>query len=798
MSRASDPPRAVHDPDRLAALEAHAVLDTLPEQGFDDVVRLAGRLCDTPIALVSLVAGTRQWFKARTGFPLPQTDLGRSVCAHALAHPDSLLVIPDLTQDPRTRANPLVTASPGIRFYAGAPLRTPEGHVLGTLCVIDYVSRPGGLTATEADDLRALARQVTGHLAMRRAAAEREAALRAAQATEERYRLAARATRDAIWDWDFATDHVLWNEALEAAYGHPLAAVAPTGAWWIDHIHPDDRARIDASIHAVIDGTGTTWSDEYRFRRADGSYADVFDRGSVIRDATGRAVRMIGAMLDLSERKRAEAARRESERRLDLERGLLESVFRQAPVGISVAGLGPGAPNLINARAEEILGHGLGEPALARYDSFRAVHADGRPYAPDDYPSLRALRDGAVVTGEVMRYRNAATGDLRMLEVSSAPVRDEDGAIRAAVTVFLDVTEQRRAEAQLRRLALVAEQSSDLIAIADADGRIDYVNPAGRALVGLEREAAWDGRLTDLFAPEDLPFAEGTILPAVRAGGSWSGEYRLRHVATGAVVPVRYNLFALRGPAGASSGPGGALPGPGGALHSPGGASHSPGGGLEGFAAVSHDISARKAAEAQQEILNRELSHRLKNTLAMVQAIAMQTLRDATDPATAREALVARLVALGKAHDLLLTGEGESASLRAVLEGALAIHDDGRSGRFRLAGPPVACGARAALSLALMAHELATNAVKYGALSVPEGYVALDWTIADPAAPVLSLRWQEHGGPRVTSPARRGFGSRLIARGLAGTVDGEVATLYPPEGVVCTLTAPLAELLAGE
>ncbi|MGF3022006.1 PAS domain S-box protein [Methylobacterium aquaticum] len=634
MSRPSDPPIAVCDPDRLAALDSYAILDTLPEQGFDDVVRLASRVCDTPVALVSLVAGSRQWFKARTGFPFPQTDLSRSVCAHALTHPGALFVIPDLSEDPRTRDNPLVTASPGIRFYAGAPLRTPGGQVLGTLCVIDYVPRPEGLTAAEAGDLVALARQVMGQFALRRAVAEHQTALRVAQAAEERYRRAAQATRDAIWDWDFSTDHVLWNEALETAYGHAPADVAPTGLWWIDHIHPDDRARIDASVHAVIDGADTIWSDEYRFRRADGSYAHVFDRGSVIRDEAGRAVRMIGAMLDLTERHRAEAERRESE----------------------------------------------------------------------------------------------------------------------------------------RRLALFAEQSSDFIAIADADGQIVYLNQAGRALVGLSEDAARAARLTDVFTPDDLPVAVATILPATRSAGSWSGEFRLRNLATGAVVPVRYSLFALRGAGGA----------------------------FEGFAAVSHDISARKAAEAQQEILNRELSHRLKNTLAMVQAIAVQTLRNATDPAAAREALVARLVALGKAHDILLTGEGEGADLRAVLDSALAIHDDGRPGRFRLQGPPVPCGARAALSLALMAHELATNAVKYGALRSPDGHVTLDWTITDPADPVLALRWQEHGGPRVTPPSRKGFGSRLIERGLAGTVDGEVATHYPPEGVVCTLTAPLAELRRGE
>lgn len=122
--------------------------------------------------------------------------------------------------------------------------------------------------------------------------------------TEERLRLASRATNDAIWDWDFRRNHVLWNEALERAYGYHLAEVTPTGEWWIEHIHPEDRDRIDRSIHRVIDGGGTDWADEYRFLRADGSYADVLDRGYVIREGDGTAVRMIGAMLDQTERNR--------------------------------------------------------------------------------------------------------------------------------------------------------------------------------------------------------------------------------------------------------------------------------------------------------------------------------------------------------------------------------------------------------------------------------------------------------------------------------------------------------------
>jgi PAS domain S-box-containing protein len=128
---------------------------------------------------------------------------------------------------------------------------------------------------------------------------DRRAQRRLAQA-EERLRLAARATNDAIWDWDLVSDAIQWNEALASAYGH-VAGVGSNGRWWIDHIHPADRDRVVGSVHAVIDGGCTDWIDTYRFRRADGSYADVKDRGFVIRDEQGRAVRMIGAMLDQSE-----------------------------------------------------------------------------------------------------------------------------------------------------------------------------------------------------------------------------------------------------------------------------------------------------------------------------------------------------------------------------------------------------------------------------------------------------------------------------------------------------------------
>ena len=161
------PVPAVSDPGRLATLEGYEVLDTPADPAIDGIVVLARALCAVPVALVSLVAEDRQWFKARSGFVDCGTDLDRSVCKYVLVGRD-LLVIPDLRQDARTRANPLVTGEPHIRFYAGAPLQTPDGHALGAICVIDTEPRPEGLTAEQGDCLRVLADLAMAHFELLR------------------------------------------------------------------------------------------------------------------------------------------------------------------------------------------------------------------------------------------------------------------------------------------------------------------------------------------------------------------------------------------------------------------------------------------------------------------------------------------------------------------------------------------------------------------------------------------------------------------------------------------------------
>ncbi len=157
---------------RLRALASYSVLDTPPEEAYNDLVQLAAQVCGVPVALISLIDDQRQWFKARIGMEVPQTPREHAFCAHAILRPDDIMEVPDATQDPRFAANPLVTAEGGIRFYAGAPLVTPAGAALGTLCIIDQV--PRRLTPAMAQALKALARQAVRLLELRRALAELE------------------------------------------------------------------------------------------------------------------------------------------------------------------------------------------------------------------------------------------------------------------------------------------------------------------------------------------------------------------------------------------------------------------------------------------------------------------------------------------------------------------------------------------------------------------------------------------------------------------------------------------------
>ena len=202
-------------------------------------------------------------------------------------------------------------------------------------------------------------------------------------------------------------------------------------------------------------------------------------------------------------------------------------------------------------------------------------------------------------------------------------------------------------------------------------------------------------------------------------------------------------------------------------------------------------LTETQEAQRHQQLLINELNHRVKNTLSIIQSIAMQTLRrDETSPEV-REAFMARLLALADAHDILTAESWDGADLGAVIAKAADVHRDASgNSRFTISGPAIRLTPKSAVALSMAFHELATNAMKYGALSGPSGEVDVNWSIEHrDDGGRLCLRWAERGGPVVAEPLRRGFGSRLIERGLAGELDGHATLDFRPTGLICTVDA---------
>uniref|UniRef100_UPI0028A92B9D sensor histidine kinase n=1 Tax=Brevundimonas vesicularis TaxID=41276 RepID=UPI0028A92B9D len=211
-------------------------------------------------------------------------------------------------------------------------------------------------------------------------------------------------------------------------------------------------------------------------------------------------------------------------------------------------------------------------------------------------------------------------------------------------------------------------------------------------------------------------------------------------------------------------------------------------GAVVGIFVQGHDITENVLAAQRQKLMIDELNHRVKNTLATVQSIAIQTARSNTDPASFAETFQSRIMALSHTHNLLTQSHWEGADLRAILE-----HETEAYGptRISLNGPPVALEPAVVLSLGMIFHELATNAAKYGALHTPDGRILIDWGLADQRDRKLKLSWREIGGPKVTVPDRRGFGSRLIERNIRHDLAGEIDLVYAPDGLIAELTVPL-------
>jgi len=296
-----------NEPERLEALRRYSILDTLPERDFDDLTSLAARICGTPMALVTLVDADRQWFKAKVGLEVTETSRDLAFCAHAILQSD-LLIVPDATADARFSTNPLVTGPPHIRFYAGAPLITPDGHALGTLCVVDYA--PHELTAEQANALQALSRQVVAQLELRRTRADLQSAL---QTSEEQWRAVFDRSAIGVALTDTSGRFLDVNPAYEQVLGYTEEELRKLSFY---DVTPEEFREPNRALASQLwAGRCERYEFEKPYRRKDGSLVWVRLHASLIPGTGNGPRRGLALCEDITERKRAEESLRKSEER---------------------------------------------------------------------------------------------------------------------------------------------------------------------------------------------------------------------------------------------------------------------------------------------------------------------------------------------------------------------------------------------------------------------------------------------------------------------------------------------------
>jgi PAS domain S-box-containing protein len=411
--------------------------------------------------------------------------------------------------------------------------------------------------------------------------------------------------------------------------------------------------------------------------------------------------------------------------------------------------------------------------ALRRADPLvvHDVSTDPRTNSPGHLAAFAALETCAVITVSLIKRGRMVAA----LYVHNRTPRiwsdNEVKLVKDVAERTWDAVERARSEAALRkseeRLQLAVE-ASGVVGTWDWDVQSDiiYADERFATLFGVDPRTITAGLPLDNFMngihPEDRTLVQEQIDGAVRTGGHFAAEYR----TIGRDGQVHW--ISAQGRCYQVSGQPVRFPG------------------------IVVDITDRKKAEEHRELLIHELNHRVKNTLATVQSIASQTLRNADTAEEARSAMEARLLALSRAHDVLTRENWEGAGLLEIVQEAMAPFRHEREDRVHMTGPDVRLSPRMALSIAMALQELATNAVKYGALSSQEGQVRMAWSFSQGKEKRLHLTWTEENGPPVQAPKRRGFGTRLIERSLAHDLNGQARIDFAPMGIICTVDAPLA------
>ncbi len=407
-----------------------------------------------------------------------------------------------------------------------------------------------------------------------------------------------------------------------------------------------------------------------------------------------------------------------------------------------------GAATVFGWSAEEVIGR----------QAAVLFTPEDRERGEPEWEVMTARRGGVAPD---VRWHLRKDGARVFIEGSVTALRGPDGAVRGFLKIGRDMTERRRAEEANARLAAIVTSTTDaIISFAAEDGRILSWNRGAEELFGYSEAEALGGPV-GLLVPPDLPDGDPTGVFHSAMDGMRVHEHETVRVAkSGERIPVSVTASRM----------------------------FAPDGRVIGVAAIFRDLRQRKAAEARQALLAREVDHRAKNALAVVQAALRLTPK--LDTQTYAAAVEGRVKALARAQTLLADGHWDGADLHALVRGELKPFAG--SQRAELDGPHTTLPPTVAQPLAMAVHELATNAVKHGALSAPGGRVTVTWWLESGQSRELRLRWAESGGPHVDGPpTRRGFGSRVMEGTVQGQLGGVVSHRWEASGLVCEMAVPL-------
>jgi len=388
--------------------------------------------------------------------------------------------------------------------------------------------------------------------------------------------------------------------------------------------------------------------------------------------------------------------------------------------------------------------------------SWRIYTPEGELLPHDQCPMALTLKTGEVVRGEAVAER--PDGTRVRFQAFPHPIRDSSGRMIGAINMLADVTQQHQSEAALSRIAAIVSSSDDAIISKTLSGRITTWNKGASRIFGYE-EAEMIGQPIYRLIPPELHDEERTILWKIARGEHIDHFETVRLAKDGRRVDISLTISPL----------------------------YDKSGKIVGASKVARDITEKKRSEELQRLLVNELNHRVKNTLAIVQSIATQTLRRTESPAEFAASFSGRLQALAKAHTLFARHAWQSADLAEIVHDQLLDHES--ESRISRNGPSIALDPQVALSIALILHELGTNARKYGALSVPGGKLSVDWKLQQGE---VKLHWRERQGPMVNVPLRKGFGTTLIEKSLKAH-NGSAKLHYEPDGLICEIRVPVPE-----